>query len=137
MAINSHITDEQACLHGIRALEWILQAAQGDVVKIMIEEGVVETCSDLLKLQQIELIRYVCGCLSKLAKFSSIFGILDFHDIASLLYVLDAFDKDNIFETIKLGYQKNRQNESLILEYSKFLANLCASRINEWIVYML
>ena len=88
MAINSHITDEQACLHGIRALEWILQAAQGDVVKIMIEEGVVETCSELLKLQQIELIRYVCGCLSKLAKFSSIFGILDFHDLASLLYVI-------------------------------------------------
>ena len=137
MAINSHITDEQACLHGIRALEWILQAAQGDVVKIMIEEGVVETCSELLKLQQIELIRYVCGCLSKLAKFSRIFGIPDFHDIASLLYVLAAFDHDNIFETIKLDYQKNRQNESLILEYSKFLANLCASRINEWIVYML
>lgn len=80
MTIQSFSKDEVICAHGIRALEWILRAGQGDVVTVMMDDGVIGLCSGLLlSHHNLDVTRYVCGCLTKLYKYSSVTYSRDFY----------------------------------------------------------
>ena len=74
--VKRFVEDEGVCTHGVRALEWILQAGQSTIVRTLIDAGTIALCSDLLdRYHTVDLTRFLCGCLIKIQKYTSIFGV--------------------------------------------------------------
>ena len=73
MCLMSHPQNVVICTHGSRALEWIIKAGGARVSKLLIDEGVVDLCIDILENHDdIDLVNSVSFLLIKIIRASSI-----------------------------------------------------------------
>lgn len=71
MALSSYPTNPRLCSHGCRALEWLLKSGEQKTAKVMLDEGVIGICGDLLQnTNDLECIQYVCSLIGKIGKYT-------------------------------------------------------------------
>ena len=71
MAVSAYPENVTICCHGIRAIEWILEAGGTQVVRMILDEDVLKLCTDLVAIHNdSELLRFICGVAGKICRYS-------------------------------------------------------------------
>lgn len=71
MAVSAYPENVTICCHGIRAIEWILEAGGTQVVRTILDEDVLKLCTDLVAIHNDgELLRFICGVAGKICRYS-------------------------------------------------------------------
>lgn len=70
------------CTHGVRTLQWILEVPTQSLVRIMLDEEVMQLCADLLRRHDDpRVLQFLCGVLVKFCYYLGRFcgGLLSRH----------------------------------------------------------
>ena len=72
MAIAAYPQSVPICAHGIRTMQWIMEAPNLRLVRIMLDEQVLQLCADLLRgHDDPRVLQFLCGVLTKFCYYLS------------------------------------------------------------------
>ncbi|KAK8828681.1 hypothetical protein WA577_000163 [Blastocystis sp. JDR] len=118
MSISAFPQNPIIAAHGLRALLWMLEAGGSQVAKLLLDEGLLPLCRDLLHTQHaVEVIRAVCCVVSQLCRVSCFTAP-----------VLAALEAARVLEEVLVGLRSQAENEAAVLEYLTLLAVLASDR---------
>lgn len=70
MAMTAYPQAVPICTHGLRTLQWILEVPSQALVRVMLDEEVLQLCADLLQLHDDpRVLQFLCGVLIKFCYF--------------------------------------------------------------------
>ncbi|KAK8824156.1 hypothetical protein AV274_5713 [Blastocystis sp. ATCC 50177/Nand II] len=118
MSISAFPQNPIIAAHGLRALLWMLEAGGSQVAKLLLDEGLLPLCRDLLHTQHaVEVVRAVCCVVSQLCRVSCFTAP-----------VLAALEAARVLEEVLAGLRSQAENEAAVLEYLTLLAVLASDR---------
>lgn len=66
MATAAYPQEVSICAHGVRTLQWILEVPSQSLVRVMLDEEVMQLCADLLRRHDDpRVLQFLCGVLVK------------------------------------------------------------------------
>lgn len=128
MSISAFPQNPIIAAHGLRALLWMLEAGGSQVAKLLLDEGLLPLCRDLLHTQHaVEVVRAVCCVVSQLCRVSC-GPIPSPSQTGFTAPVLAALEAARVLEEVLAGLRSQAENEAAVLEYLTLLAVLASDR---------